>query len=325
MWSEAGAGFSLWPYHPYHRRDSRGSVAVADVSEAGEMTHEQWFLEQLPVIERVTGWVCARRGLRGADAEDFASIVKTRLIENEYEVLGKWQGRSSIKTYLTTVINRIYLDFQVQRFGKWRPSAEARRLGPVALRLEQLMFRDGLSFDEACEVLLSDPRIGLNRDDLHAIRVQLPQRRSRRGDPHEHEPVRPESAGEAVERAERQALANRVFAVIRCSLSRLPAPDRVFLRLHFQSGLTVAEAARALGADQKALYRKKEDILKRLRGDLEAEGIGREAAQMLLTALDWEAMLSPDGRARRIRTSRMRTSRIRTSHKESDKDEPAER
>ncbi len=193
MWSEAGAGFSLWPYHPYHWRDSRGGAAVAEVSEAGEMTHEQWFLEQLPVIERVTGWVCARRGLRGADAEDFASIVKIRLIENEYEVLGKWQGRSSIKTYLTTVINRIYLDFQVQRFGKWRPSAEARRLGPVALRLEQLMFRDGLSFDEACEVLLSDPRIGLNRDDLHAIRVQLPQRTSRRGDLHEHEPVRPES------------------------------------------------------------------------------------------------------------------------------------
>jgi len=294
MWSEAGAGFSLWPYHPYYRRDSRSSVAVAEVTEAGEMTHEQWFLEQLPVIERVIGWVCARRGLRGADAEDFASIVKTRLIENEYEVLGKWQGRSSIKTYLTTVINRIYLDFQVQRFGKWRQSAQACRLGLEARRLEQLMFRDGLSFDEACGVLTSDPRMRLNRDDLHAIRVRLPQRTSRRGDLHEHEPVRPESAGTAVERAERQALADRMFAVIRCSLARLPARDRVFLRLHFQSGLTVAEAARAQGADQKALYRKKEDILKRLKGDLEAEGIGLEEVQMLLTALDWEAALSPD-------------------------------
>jgi RNA polymerase sigma factor (sigma-70 family) len=294
MWSLAGVGFGLWPYHPYHWRDSRGGVAVTEISEAGEMTHEQWFLEQLPVIERVIGWVCARRGLRGADAEDFASIVKIRLIENEYEVLGKWQGRSSIKTYLTTVINRIYLDFQVQRFGKWRSSAEARRLGPVALRLEQLMFRDGLSFDEACEVLLSDPRIGLNRDDLHAIRVQLPQRRSRRGDPHEHEPVRLESAGEAAERAELQALANRTFAVVRCSLSRLPACDRLFVRLHFQSGLTVAEAARHQGADQKALYRKKEDILKRLRADLEAEGIGKEEAQVLLASLDWEAVFTPD-------------------------------
>jgi RNA polymerase sigma factor (sigma-70 family) len=294
MWSEAGAGFSLWPYHPYYRRDSRSSVAVAEVTEAGEMTHEQWFLEQLPVIERVIGWVCARRGLRGADAEDFASIVKTRLIENEYEVLGKWQGRSSIKTYLTTVINRIYLDFQVQRFGKWRQSAQACRLGPEARRLEQLMFRDGLSFDEACGVLTSDPRMRLNRDDLHAIRIQLPPRTSRRGDLHEHEPVRPESAAEAVERAERQALADRMFAVIRCSLSRLPARDRVFVRLHFISGLTVAEAARALGADQKALYRKKEDIGKRLHADLKAEGIGLEEAQVLLGELDWEAALTPD-------------------------------
>ena len=293
MWSEAGAGFSLWPYHPYHWRDSRGGVAVTEISEAGEMTHEQWFLEQLPVIERVTGWVCARRGLRGADAEDFASIVKIRLIENEYEVLGKWQGRSSIKTYLTTVINRIYLDFQVQRFGKWRPSAEARRLGPVALRLEQLMFRDGLSFDEASEVLRSDPRMLLNRDDLHAIRIRLPQRTSRRGDLHEHEPVRPESADEAVERAERQALADRMFAVIRCSLSRLPAVDRMFMRLHFQSGQTVAQAARVQGREQKALYRKEEEILKRLKSDLEAEGISIEDAQALMAELDWDAALSP--------------------------------
>jgi len=293
MGTEVGARSRLSPYHPSYRRDSLGGVAKADAAAAGEMTHEQWFLEQLPVIERVIGWVCARRGLRGADAEDFASVARTRLIENEYEVLGKWQGRSSIKTYLTTVINRIYLDFQVQRFGKWRPSAEAHRLGPEALRLEQLMFRDGLSFDEASEVTLSDPRVRLTRDDLHAIRLRLPQRPSRRPDAHDVEPARPESAGSAVERAERQALADRTFAVIRCSLSRLPARDRVFLRLHFQSGLTVAEAARALGVEQKALYRKKEDILKRLRADLDAEGIGKEDAKELLAAFDWEAALSP--------------------------------
>jgi DNA-directed RNA polymerase specialized sigma24 family protein len=99
------------------------------------MTREQLFLEQLAVIERVIGWVCSRHGLRGADAEDFASAVKTRLIENDYEVLGRFEGRSSLKTYLASVVNRLYLDFQVQRFGKWRPSAEARRLGTVALRL----------------------------------------------------------------------------------------------------------------------------------------------------------------------------------------------
>jgi RNA polymerase sigma factor (sigma-70 family) len=258
------------------------------------MTREQLFLEQLAVIERVIGWVCARRGLRGADAEDFGSTVKTRLIENDYEVLGRFEGRSSLKTYLASVINRLYLDFQVQRFGKWRPSAEARRLGPVALRLEQLTARDCLSFDEACGVLLSDPSVTETRAALEALRVRLPPRPGRRRDASEPEPVLPESAGTAVEREERQALADRTFAVVRRSLARQPARDRVFLRLHFQSGLTVAQSARALGQDQKALYRRKEDLLKRLRSDLEAEGIRAGDAQELLSALDWEAALGVD-------------------------------
>ena len=53
------------------------------------------------------------------------------------------------------------------------------------------------------------------------------------------------------------------------------------MRLHLESGLTVAEASRSLGLDQKSLYRKKEDVLKRLRSALEAEGIGPEAAREL--------------------------------------------
>jgi RNA polymerase sigma factor (sigma-70 family) len=256
------------------------------------MTREHLFLSELAVIERVIAWVCARRCLRGADAEDFASVVKSRLIENDYEVFAKFQGRSSLKTYLTSVINRHYLDFQVQRFGKWRPSAEARRLGPVAVRLECLMFRDGLTFDEASGVLQSDPRVSETRDALHAMSQRLPNRpsRSRSGDG--HEPSRHENAAWTVERAERQALAERTFEVIRRSLSQLPARDRVFLRLHLESGLTVAEAARSLGLDQKALYRKKEDVLKRLRAALEAEGIGSEAARELLSTLDWDAAFS---------------------------------
>lgn len=271
---------------------------MEEAAAGGAMTREQLFLEQLAVIERVIGWVCARRGLRGADAEDFGSAVKTRLIENDYEVLGKFQGRSSLRTYLTSVINRFYLDFQVQRFGKWRPSAEARRLGTVALRLEQLMFRDGLSFDEACGVLLSDPHVSETPATLEALRARLPQRPSRRLGANEHGPVCLESGGAGVEHAERQELADRIFSAIRRSLARQPARDRVFLRLHFQSGLTVAESARVLGLDQKALYRRKEDILNRLRCDLDAEGIRARDAQELLSAFDWEAALGVDTPAR---------------------------
>ncbi len=282
----------LSPYHPAYRKDGHGSGGGA--AAWSRMTREQQFLSELTLIERVIGWVCARRGLRGADADDFASVVKTRLVENDYEILGKFQGRSSLKTYLTAVINRLYLDFQVQRFGKWRSSAEAKRLGTTALRLECLMFRDGLSFDEACGVLKSDPRVAETRDALDAIRQRLPNRPGRVPKGDGSEPVRLDSGASAVERAERQALAERTFAVIRRSLSQLPAPDRLFMRLHLESGLTVAEASRSLGLDQKALYRRKEDILKRLRSALEAAGIGPDSARELLSTLDWDAAFAVD-------------------------------
>jgi RNA polymerase sigma factor for flagellar operon FliA len=253
------------------------------------MTREQEFLAQLPVIDRMIGWVCARRGLRAADAEDFASIVKMRLIENDYEILARFEGRSSLKTYLAVVVNRLYLDFQAQRFGKWRPSAEARRLGPVALRLERLLQRDRLTFDEACGVLLSDTSVSESRDELYAISLRLPRRPGRSSGDDAVEPATLDA--DAAERQERQALADRTFAVIRHALACLPPQDRLFLRLHFDSGLTVAQVSRALATGQKSLYRRKEELLKLLRRALAAEGIGSRDAQELLSSLDWDAGL----------------------------------
>ena len=259
------------------------------------MPREQQFLAELPVIERVVSWVCARRSLRGADADDFRQAVMFRIVEADYDVLAKFQGRSSLKTYLTAVINRMYLDFQVQRFGKWRPSAEARRLGPAALRLECLIYRDGLSFDEACGVLLSDPRVGETRDALHSISQRIPVRVPRgRIDSLAAGARDDDSTG--VERAERQTLAERTLAVIRRVLSRLPPRDRLLFRLLFESGFTVADAARSLHLDQKALYRKRDSVLAHLRQELGRAGIGADDVHELVTTLDWDVALDLEPR-----------------------------
>ena len=259
------------------------------------MTREQLFLSELALIERVTAWVCARRCLRGADAEDFGSTVKLRLIESDYEILGRFEGRSSLKTYLTVVIHRLYLDYQTQRFGKWRPSAEARRLGPVGLRLESLLYRDGLTFEEASGVLQTDFGATESREALYELSQKLPPRSNRRDflGPN-HEPAKAGSSPSA--KAEREARARRTFLVLRRALARLPARDRIILRLHFEDGLSVADVARSLGEEQKALYRKRDALLKQLRADLELEGIRCGDAQELLSTLDWESALAVDGK-----------------------------
>lgn len=266
------------------------------------MTREQLFVAELALIERVIAWVCARRCLRGADAEDFASTVKLRLIEDDYEILGRFEGRSSLKTYLTAVVTRLYLDFQTQRFGKWRPSAEARRLGPVALRLEALLYRDGLTFEEARGVLQTDFRVAETRDALYELSLRLPQRSHRK--PVADEP--PEALDHAggflsVDRAERQALAATACRALRRALARLPARDRIVLRLHIETGLSVADVSRALGEEQKALYRKRDALLRLLRLDLEREGIGGRDVQELLSTLDWEPAVTDvtDGKVSR--------------------------
>ena len=256
------------------------------------MTGAQVFASELALIERVTQWVCARRSLRGAEAEDFASTVKLRLIENDYEILARFEGRSSLKTYVTAVINRLYIDYQNQRFGKWRPSAQARRLGPVALRLECLLYRDGLTFEEARAVLQNDSGVAQSAEALYDLSLGLPVRNLRRvpqGDDREPEAS---SGLSAIEQAERRALADKTFAALRRALRRLAARDRIVLRLHVESGLSVADVARALGEEQKALYRKRDALYKQLRLDLETEGIGGGDAHELLSTLDWDSALT---------------------------------
>ena len=56
----------------------------------------------------------------------------------------------------------------------------------------------------------------------------------------------------------------------------------MIMRMHFADGFSVADVARALGLEQKPLYRRLERLRKLLRTYLEAEGIdGAEVREAL--------------------------------------------
>src|SRR5258708_2977492 len=121
------------------------------------------FISHLDLIDRVTGFVCAGDHVSSGDAEDFGSFVKLKFVESDYAVLTKFEGRSSLRTYLTIVIQRLFLDYRISAWGKWRPSAEAKRGGALAMFLEQLLARDGHTFDGACPLLA--PKYGIPAED----------------------------------------------------------------------------------------------------------------------------------------------------------------
>src|SRR5256885_10549223 len=78
---------------------SHQAVRVADAFVQGEAQ----FLASLPVIDDITGQVCRRHRLHGAEADDFRSDVRLHFIERDYEVLRKFEGRSSLATYVNAV------------------------------------------------------------------------------------------------------------------------------------------------------------------------------------------------------------------------------
>src|SRR5690349_21220014 len=113
------------------------------------MSSEDLFLAHLPHIDKVVNHLCRRYHFQTDEAQDFRSSVYERLVEDDYAVFRKFQGRSSLNTYLTIVISNMLKDYLNRLLGKWRPSAEAERMGPIAVLLEQLLVRDGHTFDEA--------------------------------------------------------------------------------------------------------------------------------------------------------------------------------
>src|SRR4051812_9136398 len=139
-----------------------------------DLPPDQLFLKSLPLIEKLIAFASRRSRFSREDAEDFSSWVKLKLIEDDYGVLRKFKGGCNLGTYLSVVIQRLAQDYRNHLWSKWRPSAEAIRLGPLAVRLEQLLVRDDYSFEEACQILQVNEGIGLTDAELDGLRAKLP-------------------------------------------------------------------------------------------------------------------------------------------------------
>ena len=73
----------------------------------------------LPVIQRVISYVSRHAGLSGADAEDFASAARLRILDNDCAVLARYEGRASLATYLTIVLRRFLVDYKRAERPRW--------------------------------------------------------------------------------------------------------------------------------------------------------------------------------------------------------------
>lgn len=239
------------------------------------MGPEELFLSNLPGIDRVLDSVCRRNAFPPDESEDFASWAKLRLVDDDFAVFRKFQGRSSLSTYLTTVIVNLFRDYRIHRWGKWRPSAEAKRLGTVAVQLETLVARDGRTVAEAIAHLQTSFGVDQPVAELELLAAQLPSRTKRRFEGEEALAVLPaqESTDARVEESERRATEKQAESALALALGSLAPTDRLVLKLRFEDGLAIVDIAAMLGEPARPLYARIERSLAALRRVLEGEGL----------------------------------------------------
>jgi RNA polymerase sigma factor (sigma-70 family) len=239
------------------------------------------FGSALSVADEVLEQLCRHHRLRWQDAEDFGSYARLRLLDNDYEVLRRFAGRSSLRTFLAVVLQRLLLDFRSEVWGKYRPSAPAKRLGPVALRLERLICRDGLTTEEAVANVLIDLGAEVSRGELLELAERLPRRPPRRFEEVRDVPVDGGVEDHLLDR-ERSTAALLAKSALGGALPLLQAEDRLILKMRFASGLSVRQIAAALRLPSRPLYARIEKSLNRLRREVERRGLSREQAMSLL-------------------------------------------
>lgn len=223
--------------------------------------------------------MCRRHRLSAHEADDFASSARLALIENDHSRIRAFSGRSSLQTYLVVVITRLFQDWRNSQWGKWRPSAEAKRLGPLAVKLETLTVRDKMSFDEAVQTLRTNHGVTEDAAALESLFAKFPIRHGRTftsDDALETVSAPNAEADAPLAQAEASAAAQAAGAALAAAVVALPAQDRIIIRMRFDDGFSVAEIAKALKLEQKPLYRRIEKLLFDLRRALESSGVSGE-------------------------------------------------
>jgi RNA polymerase sigma factor (sigma-70 family) len=234
------------------------------------MDLEKLYLDNLALIERIIALTCRRQRLTKEEGEDFASEVTLKLLANDYEVLRRFSGRCTLAGYLTTVVQHAFLDHRNHLWGKWRPCAEAKRLGPLAIKLDMLMNRDRMSLEAACATVPAE-----DREAMRALAPRIPVRVKRTVEGTAELDRMPASDGSpeahllSEERERAAAGLERILAV---AVEGLSAEDRLLIQLRLGNGVSLANVARSYGQDARQLYRRWETLLRRLRGTLEREG-----------------------------------------------------
>lgn len=71
---------------------------------------ERLYQQSVGLLDQVVGGIARRHGLSADEASGFSGAMRRSLVANDYEMLRRFRGRSTLRTYLIVVSERHLLD-----------------------------------------------------------------------------------------------------------------------------------------------------------------------------------------------------------------------
>ena len=272
----------------YHAAAPKRSTGRSLVQARRVATDPEALLEgNLRTVERIVRSLCSRYGHIGDEADDFASWVNAALVENDYAIVRAFEGRSSFSTYLVTVISRLFLDYRRETGGRWRASAAARKSGPLAVRLETLLYRDGYTARQAVEIIKSQSETPVDDEQIARIIACLPERvpAPQKVDLSLHDPPADTQAYQELVAQETAQLRQVVEHALNRALASIEPESQLILRLRYWEGFSVADIARTMHLEQKPLYGRLNKLLKQLQAALIENDVNDDVLAELFSEL----------------------------------------
>jgi RNA polymerase sigma factor for flagellar operon FliA len=180
-------------------------------------------------------------------------------------------------------------------WGKWRPSAEARRQGEKAITVERLITREGYSLHETVQLLTTGSAACFTVAEIEAIYLRLPIRMPRPVLVSQASP--PDTAAAATDAddrlmsRDRQETGRTATRQLDAIMGDLAPEDQLLLQLRFWHGWKVPRIAKHLRIPPKKAYKRIDKLLAGLRKKLERAGMSRNVIADVLSHPDHEIHL----------------------------------
>ena len=239
---------------------------------------KSFFESNLSITDEVIKKYCTRHHIVGDEADECNSYVYEKIIENDYQKIREFKGKSSYKTYITVVISRILID-RMRSSGRWRSSQKALKIGKEAVILEELVFRKKYSFEQAYNTLTTNHNISIEREKAYEIITLLQRKRLTSALPRDVELTDDVSdkkvtlPDEAAINKETSKIKGQLDDIVSKMRNLLSNEERLLLRMRFEDNFKISEIARVLKKDRDDIDRKLKAILTKFKEEIVSRNI----------------------------------------------------